>query len=182
MPASEAERLHAASVINSDRKRTFFYPRYGWQDDIFTIFSFSNLIYSLVTPIRKCVFRTNGGRRYNSLDSDIFCQFSQLFPIFIYFDIEIVAEYCVRTFNKENCVCQPNIFLVNCNSIVQAKLLSMTYWYSERCKISLQCFNPENIVKIWCIFLFKKIMKTCPPYHMIYIISTSIEHIFILHK
>ena len=100
-------------------------------------------------------------RRYNSPDSDIFCQFSQLFPIFIYFDTEIVAEYCVRTFNKENCVCQPNIFLVNCNSIVQAKLLSMTYWYySERCKISLQCFNPENVVKIWCIFLFKKIIKT----------------------
>ena len=163
MPATEAERLHAASVITSDRKKTFFYPRYGWQDDTFTIFSFSNLIYSLVTPIRKCVFRTNGGRRYNSPDSDIFCQFSQLFPIFIYFDIEIVAEYCVRTFNKENCVCQPNIFLVNCNSIVQAKLLSMTYWYySERCKISLQCFNPENVVKIWCIFLFKKIMITCP--------------------
>ena len=29
LPASEAERLHAASVINSDRKKTFFYPRYG---------------------------------------------------------------------------------------------------------------------------------------------------------
>lgn len=145
-------------IINNDGREDFL-SRLNHEPkvDTFSIFSFSNLIHSLVTSLeRKYIVRT---KLYNFVRClTYFVNFlKNIFPIFIFWYKHLIKSWMFTL----------QIFFYPENAIqsFKRKLLSMTYWYSKLLQNIVAQFQPRKLCQklIYfseAIFSFKLLLLT----------------------
>ena len=116
-----------------------------WQCDIFTIFSFSNLIHSLLALLRELYFK-NKTLLFSGFSLTYFVNFLNIFQ-YLHFDTNGIYE----RFNKKKIVFANQIFFQN--AMVQTKLLSVTYWYSKLQQNIIAQFQPRKFCQDLIYFL-----------------------------
>ena len=145
-------------IINNDGREDFLSrPNHEPKVDTFSIFSFSNLIHSLVTSLeRKYIVRT---KLYNFVRClTYFVNFlKNIFPIFIFWYKHLIKSWMFTH----------QIFFYPENAIqsFKRKLLSMTYWYSKLLQNIVAQFQPRKLCQklIYfseAIFSFKLLLLT----------------------
>ena len=151
-----------ASIINNVGREDFLSRPVTSQVDTFSIFSFSNLIHSLLTCLeRKYIVRT---KLYN---------FVRFLTYFVNFHNSSNICILIQTFNKEPNVYSQTIFYPeNWENAIQSfklKLLSLTYWYSKLLQNIVAQFQPRKLCQESDLFLGSNIQFKSSTSYSIYL-------------